>query len=298
MAWSAANQLASEDADTSPLSLIHDPIVNDIGPGLDSAGKAEDAKWLRDRAAEFASDRLELRKLLLPLDALANVDAGKLEAFNPLLDALAADAKAAKEACDALKTADAPVGPLAARAAEWSQAVFNGATDRDPDPFSAVYTLRRIAVGIGALVPAQLASAAGALDQLAAALRAAGKSGDAIAAAAQQFRTHLVRLQADVRTLPVPAGERWAVQQNSFFTRALDVAFREMNLAAVSPVVVFDAARIGPRSDGVRYGVGPGVRFSIVTLDVTLGYSFNPKRRPGDPVGAFFFSMDIADLFR
>jgi len=40
-------------------------------------------------------------------------------------------------------------------------------------------------------------------------------------------------------------GERWAREQNADFVRALDVAFPEMNVAAVSPVFMFDVALIG-----------------------------------------------------
>jgi hypothetical protein len=64
---------------------------------------------------------------------------------------------------------------------------------------------------------------------------------------------------------------------------------------------MFDAARIGPVQDGApafRYGIGPGVRLSIVTFRITMGYSFNPNPRPSEGNGAFFFSMTVADLFR
>jgi hypothetical protein len=74
-----------------------------------------------------------------------------------------------------------------------------------------------------------------------------------------------------------------------------------MNLAAVSPVAMFDAAHISPQLPGVptmRYGIGPGIRFSIVSFQVTLGYSFNPNPQPTEKRGALFFSMDVIDLFR
>jgi hypothetical protein len=74
-----------------------------------------------------------------------------------------------------------------------------------------------------------------------------------------------------------------------------------MNLAAISPVIAFDAARIGPPPAGapaMRYGIGPGVRFSIVSFHVTLGYSFNPNPVGAEKRGAFFFFMDVTDLFR
>jgi hypothetical protein len=74
---------------------------------------------------------------------------------------------------------------------------------------------------------------------------------------------------------------------------------REMNLWAVSPVAVFDAARMWP--DPVRktrFGPGAGVRLSIVTFNVTVGYAANLNRAPGEGHGALFFSMDLTELFR
>ncbi|HKP38959.1 MAG TPA: hypothetical protein VJT71_19025 [Pyrinomonadaceae bacterium] len=75
----------------------------------------------------------------------------------------------------------------------------------------------------------------------------------------------------------------------------------EANLFGVSPVFIFDAARLRQNtlSPGtVRYGVGGGLRLSIVSLDVTAGYAFNPNRKPWESRGAFLFSMEVSNLFR
>jgi hypothetical protein len=88
----------------------------------------------------------------------------------------------------------------------------------------------------------------------------------------------------------------------AYTARSIDVIFREINLVEIAPVVTFDAARIGPgTSPGfgkTHYGLGAGVRFTIVTLDFTAGYSFNLNRQPGEPRGAVLLSMTISDLFR
>jgi hypothetical protein len=64
---------------------------------------------------------------------------------------------------------------------------------------------------------------------------------------------------------------------------------------------MFDVARIAPRTvagfGGARYGVGGGLRLSVVSLDLTAGYSWNPRRRAGEGRGAFVFSLDVSDLF-
>lgn len=75
----------------------------------------------------------------------------------------------------------------------------------------------------------------------------------------------------------------------------------EANLIAFSPVFILDAARL--RQDAfspgtVRYAVGGGFRLSVVSLDVTAGYAFNPTRKPWERRGALLFSMEVSNLFR
>jgi len=72
----------------------------------------------------------------------------------------------------------------------------------------------------------------------------------------------------------------------------------EINLLAVSPVAIFDLARLWPDRNGTRFGLGGGVRVTVVNFNVTLGYAFNPNPRPREGRGAFFFSMEVTDLFR
>lgn len=72
----------------------------------------------------------------------------------------------------------------------------------------------------------------------------------------------------------------------------------EINLVAISPVAIFDVARIWPNKFGTRYGLGGGVRVTLVNFNVTLGYAVNPQPRLREGRGAFFFSMDVTNLFR
>ena len=100
----------------------------------------------------------------------------------------------------------------------------------------------------------------------------------------------------------VPAAETKANETISYASRVLGVFFREANLVAVSPVLMFDAARLRvanePDSNRFRYGIGGGVRFSLINVDFTAGYSINPNRRLNEPRGALVLRMDINDLFR
>lgn len=78
----------------------------------------------------------------------------------------------------------------------------------------------------------------------------------------------------------------------------LDSFIYELNKFAVSPVFVFDAARVRPDRNGTRFGVGGGVRLSVINFNVTVGYAFNPNPKLREGRGAMFFSLDVTDLFR
>lgn len=157
--------------------------------------------------------------------------------------------------------------------------------------------------GQSRLFPPRLASVAAAGRELSAGLRCLGRGAeaDALAADAELVARLLPGLAAEYARLPTPELESRANRELAYTGRVLDVIFRELNTVALAPVLMLDAARIGPRGaagGGFRYGVGGGLRLSVVTLDVTAGYALNPGRRPGEGRGAFVFSLDVTDLFR
>lgn len=84
--------------------------------------------------------------------------------------------------------------------------------------------------------------------------------------------------------------------------RMIQTLFKEVNLASVSPVAVFDVAKIGPAGPGVsgtRYGPGGGLRIDVAsTVHFTVGYARNVSPGPGEGSGAVFFEAGIRDLFR
>ena len=77
----------------------------------------------------------------------------------------------------------------------------------------------------------------------------------------------------------------------------LNTVLYQLNAYSVAPVGIFDIARVWPSGVGVRYGVGGGVRLSLVNANFTIGYAVNPHRLPGEGVGALFFKLDVTDLF-
>ena len=110
------------------------------------------------------------------------------------------------------------------------------------------------------------------------------------------------RVRSAFNKIRIPPAEVTANKTVSYVSRILGVFFRETNIVAVSPVFMFDAARLRvndrPDTDRFRYGVGSGMRFSLINIDFTAGYSLNPNRHLHDPRGAFVFRMDINDLFK
>jgi hypothetical protein len=79
--------------------------------------------------------------------------------------------------------------------------------------------------------------------------------------------------------------------------RVLDVFLHELNIYSIAPVAIFDAARISPSGVGTRYGVGGGVRFSLVNVNVSTSYVFNVRRAASESPGAFFFQLDVTNVF-
>jgi len=105
-------------------------------------------------------------------------------------------------------------------------------------------------------------------------------------------------LVRELDAIDITEAERLADADMKLVNATLDSFTKELNWFAVSPVAAFDAARVWPDKRGVRYGIGSGVRLSLVNFNVTVGYSFNPRRNPGEGRGAMFVTMDVTDVFR
>ena len=91
-----------------------------------------------------------------------------------------------------------------------------------------------------------------------------------------------------------------AKQDMVYARRVFEQLLDDANIIAFSPVVILDAARLWQfdRPGKVRYAMGPGLRVSVVSLDVTAGYAWNPNRQPWESKGAFLFRMEASNLFR
>jgi hypothetical protein len=135
------------------------------------------------------------------------------------------------------------------------------------------------------------------------ALLAATRDNAAIAAESTRLGALRDSIEASTRTFDEAAISRRVDGDLGFAFRALDTFIEDVNVVSLAPVAIFDAARLGPQPDavagGVRYGVGGGLRLSLMNvLNITAGYAVNPSPKPWETRGAFFFSLDIVDLFR
>lgn len=108
-------------------------------------------------------------------------------------------------------------------------------------------------------------------------------------------------MEAEFRQIDQSKTESKAKAEMAFTRRTLSTLLNEVNLYSVSPVFVFDVARVGSGRGGfgaLRYGPGTGLRFEFAsTAHFTAGYAWNIKPRPGEGSGTLFFSLGVRDLF-
>ncbi len=151
------------------------------------------------------------------------------------------------------------------------------------------------------VAPASPKSLLDAIAALQHALQVLDTSPQLFNAPAAQVKAALDEVYAAWRPIKRPPMQSCALADAAFAFRAADAAFRELNLYQIGPVAVFDFARLstpGVGSTGFRYAAGPGVRLSLATLNLTLGYTFNLNKRVGEGPGSLFVSLDVSDLFR
>jgi hypothetical protein len=304
IAWSAIHRLSGEDTDSNPLAHINDVLTTSVIPSLKDLHREEEAKVLQLSANAIDRDRQSIAAVLSKIEPEVVISNSTFENFRESLSRLNQSANELLGLASPFVGQEAPFGSTAFETCEWARSLATSTDPLDPptDPFDELYTLTRLAIGVGKLVPPQVESVATAADNLAQTINDGDtESAAAMRAVAASLRDDLKSIAPQVKAIRIPPGQSWAQQQNSYFVRALDVAFREMNLSAVSAVAMFDAAYLAPQPSGfpsVRYGIGPGIRFSIVSFQATVGYSFNPSPKFNEPRGAVAFSMDIVDLFR
>ncbi|HEU4834396.1 MAG TPA: hypothetical protein VFS90_08280 [Pyrinomonadaceae bacterium] len=122
-----------------------------------------------------------------------------------------------------------------------------------------------------------------------------------ITAATGRVETLRKAMTAEFKQIDEARAQKQATDDLAFTRRTLNTLFNDVNIYSISPVFVFDMARIGPRNGafgGTRYGPGAGIRFELATTaHFTLGYAWNVKQGPGEGRGNIFFAIGVRDLF-
>lgn len=293
-----------QDEEDSPVtSLVK--LSGDLVSALAAAGLGPDAAAAKATTGALAQLQSQMRAGLEALERLTSAEPGTLAPVFTDLDALASALQALKDAADRLAAnADPAVASAATAAARAAEMAGNKIPDRTDTPRTILMRLDDLAGGMGKVVPALAEEAEARTGALAEALDRAGLAADAAATRTGQQAVRAVRLRivSLLEGLRRPPGERWAYQQTAYFRNTLDVLVREFNVAGVSPLVLFDIARLGPqpllRFPGTHYAAGLGVRLSLASADFSVGYAWNLNGAPGLGRGALFFALDIADLFR
>jgi len=122
-----------------------------------------------------------------------------------------------------------------------------------------------------------------------------------LTSATNHVETLRKQLTPEFNQIDTKKAEKKAKDDMAFTRRTLNTLFHDVNIYSISPVFVFDMARIGPRNGafaGTRYGPGAGIRFELATTaHFTFGYAWNVKQGPGEGRGNIFFAIGVRDLF-
>ena len=303
----------NDQPETSKIGALIQTINNDILAPLQEAGGGEVHDRLKADTQRLEASRQSIQKVYEMITNLAATNLVELSEARAPLNEVGTHLNQLSTILDEIET-QAPSGASADSEefqnrferlrlyVDSAKASVQAASGDDAD--IAKNNLQLLAVGFGPIAPAMLEEVIRYVNELQSPLAAAGMSsqGQRLIAATRELPRLQKQIKQGLKRVTVSEIERKANQDVAYTSRILDTTFRELNLIGISPVAMFDVARIGGRGasgfGGTRYGLGGGIRVSIVSLDLTTGYSWNPNRRPGEGRGAFVFSLDVSDLFR
>lgn len=121
-----------------------------------------------------------------------------------------------------------------------------------------------------------------------------------IASATSELDALHSTMETEFHAIDRTASHDRAQAEMAYPKATLNTLLYQVNLFSLSPVLVFDAAHLGPATTtlGTRYAIGGGVRLDLVShVEFTLGYAANPTHLSNEGKGALFFSMGLRDLF-
>jgi len=300
-----ARMMSSSDEDTSPIlqvALSAEALAAGLSGTAFSAEAAPvsaSAKKLRDAAALLGPVFAKVQQLNTADPARYRSVANELPRLRTALEGV----KAPLDALGDVQDDDVAVARDAAQTYLDDSLRKLAAAETPGAPANLYDMLDTLLVDWGRVSPASPKSEEEQLRYMQAALRKAKlpERAQTLDGPIKALNAAISRITSQWRAIPRPPIQTCAFADAAFAIRTTDAAFRELNLFQISPVAIFDAARLSSPhagSTGLRYGTGAGIRISLATLDVTAGYAFNVGRKPGESRGAFFFSLDVSDIFR
>jgi hypothetical protein len=143
---------------------------------------------------------------------------------------------------------------------------------------------------VSALIAIEASVPAGTASQVKACRDSLGDRMEALGTAITGIESGSVRTAAELRARSDMRRPR----------EVIDTLRHEANRFAFGLVAIFDSGRIWPDPDGTHYGVGGGGRFSLVNINMTVGYAVNPSPRKdlGQGRGAWLMTVTYTNLFR
>ena len=293
--------------------------IKSLQEQLQTAGMADESKEFDPFVQDLNAMQSTLRQALANLDRFGKTDMSKFQAVREKLR----DATRPDDAGRVLGRMNGLIQDLQTVGSDKLKNLIkplagyvNGAVNDIPvatgdplilDPDAIRGALATLLIGFGKLSPPTFTLIVNEIEKLRPQFTAESpaEGADKVRALADEGKSLAAlhgRMLKDLKVIVPTDPERKTRRDIDYAVQSLDVVFRELNLYAVSPILIFDVARLGPSKNsdfgGARYGLGAGVRFSLVSLDLNLGYAGNLNRRRGEGRGAFVFSLDVADLFR
>lgn len=117
----------------------------------------------------------------------------------------------------------------------------------------------------------------------------------------EDLKRHHSTIAEHVGKINRDRARRLAEETMAFPAKVVQTIFDEMTLFSVSPLVLFDAGRIGPEVEGwrsTRYSVGGGARVTLASsVSFEFGYAWNLRPREWEGRGALFVALRFIDLF-
>jgi hypothetical protein len=293
--------------------------IENLQEVLRTAGMPDESKDFDPIVEDLRTRQSAIRQALVDLVRFGQTDPGKFQAVREKLrdetkpddahrildrmDRLIQDLQTVGS--DKLKDLINPLAGYVIGAVNDTAVATGDPLIQDPDAIRDA--LATLLVGFGKLSPPTLTLVVDEIEKLQPQFAAESPADGAdkvraLADEGKKLATLHGRMLKDLKLIVPTDPETKTRRDIDYAVQSLDVVFRELNLFAVSPILIFDVARLGPSKNpvfgGARYGLGAGVRFSLVSLDLNLGYAGNLNRRRGEGRGAFVFSLDVTDLFR